>query len=706
MSASVTGGVAPLPVFFDATGTTPKSSLHRLKFEWDFGDSSAVRASARGFTAAHVYEVPGTYVAWLTVTDGTAAPVRKSVIITVTAFAGTTFYVSGSGNDTGPGTLAQPLRTFDEGMRRLKTALQPGPKPIRLLFNRGDRFVTRGSSLNHYMAGTPAIISAYGSGPKPIIQNIGGDDDFTWVFGFQNAGFRWVDLDLRGRYDFAQDSGPNTTHVYLPDETRDMLMLRVSCSESGQLFIVGGGSALDRRELFVMDCDVQEVKEVAIYLAGRNVAAVGNTVNKSSLTHLLRVWWADRAVISHNTLLDPSYNHPLQGRHALKLHGDSNGQNVPTRFVAVSDNEFKGSTWSVMVAPQDTGSREPIEDVILERNHFIADPRTRRTLMIQADDVTVRNNTFEVDPASQIDEIELIALSPYPLMPAPSRIHVYNNTAVDTRADSNTVRFFEFQTASSTDIQVRNNVFSAPNRTGQTTRGLRYPNAQSLRNLTASNNVWHLPLVQGGHVVEDRSTLNAMTLPQWLALNQGAGSSILDPKFESVTRGHFAPMLGGAAVDAGAAIPEVFDGMDGMDRINTGALDIGAFEAGAGGGAKLSAVPSRATPGTTVRLPIDAPGAPGFAYRMGLSFSTYPAIRAAGGVVIPLAQDNLFDLSQEGDPALLVNFGGILDASGQGEAQLVIPQDAALRGLAFYAAAVAWRAPNIRVTNAASILID
>src|SRR6185295_12922369 len=77
---SRTSGVAPLAVFFDATGTTSTGTtkpFHELGYQWNFGDAAttwattgAPKNSATGPIAAHVFESPGTYTVTLTVTDG------------------------------------------------------------------------------------------------------------------------------------------------------------------------------------------------------------------------------------------------------------------------------------------------------------------------------------------------------------------------------------------------------------------------------------------------------------------------------------------------------------------------------------------------------------------------------------------------------------------------------------------------------------
>ena len=89
--ASRVSGVAPLTVFFDATGTTAAGTprpFHDLEYRWDFGDAGKGRWStgsttgdrnlATGPVAAHVFETPGTYTVNLT-----ANAAKSSRVITV-----------------------------------------------------------------------------------------------------------------------------------------------------------------------------------------------------------------------------------------------------------------------------------------------------------------------------------------------------------------------------------------------------------------------------------------------------------------------------------------------------------------------------------------------------------------------------------------------------------------------------------------------
>jgi glucose/arabinose dehydrogenase len=89
VKATPPSGNAPLPVSFDATGTTDPDPGEILSYQWDFNDDGSYDAT--GSTATHTYAAIGTYTARLRVSDlgglvdtatirilvGTSAPVPK-----------------------------------------------------------------------------------------------------------------------------------------------------------------------------------------------------------------------------------------------------------------------------------------------------------------------------------------------------------------------------------------------------------------------------------------------------------------------------------------------------------------------------------------------------------------------------------------------------------------------------------------------------
>lgn len=81
-TATPNNGVAPLVVQFNANASDPDGD--DLTYLWDFGDPDSDDNSSTLENPQHVYEAQGTYVAWLTVSDGTDE-VTASVPVVVTA---------------------------------------------------------------------------------------------------------------------------------------------------------------------------------------------------------------------------------------------------------------------------------------------------------------------------------------------------------------------------------------------------------------------------------------------------------------------------------------------------------------------------------------------------------------------------------------------------------------------------------------------
>lgn len=77
-TASVTNGVAPLTVQFDASGSTDPAG-HSLTYSWAFSDGG----TGTGVSVSHVFNDHGNYTAAVTVSDGSQSA-TKSLTITVT----------------------------------------------------------------------------------------------------------------------------------------------------------------------------------------------------------------------------------------------------------------------------------------------------------------------------------------------------------------------------------------------------------------------------------------------------------------------------------------------------------------------------------------------------------------------------------------------------------------------------------------------
>src|SRR5712692_1457548 len=176
--ASRLSGVAPLAVFFDATGTTTTVKtrpFHDLEYRWDFGDPGSgnwrptdgsatgrSRNLATGPVATHVFESPGTYTIAMTALNGTNTASSSCVQITVqdpaAVFSGAnTTCFSTSNNFTGCPAGARQIMTSD-----FVQVATFGAANRRLLLRRGETWTAAAPAV--IAVPGPAIVGAIGAG--------------------------------------------------------------------------------------------------------------------------------------------------------------------------------------------------------------------------------------------------------------------------------------------------------------------------------------------------------------------------------------------------------------------------------------------------------------------------------------------------------------------------------------------------------------
>jgi predicted CXXCH cytochrome family protein len=78
-------GYAGTEVQFDGSGTFDSDPTDTLTYEWVFGDGSPAQFPSPSPTAAHVFQTPGIYSGWLSVTDGVRAPVLEPFVVEIIA---------------------------------------------------------------------------------------------------------------------------------------------------------------------------------------------------------------------------------------------------------------------------------------------------------------------------------------------------------------------------------------------------------------------------------------------------------------------------------------------------------------------------------------------------------------------------------------------------------------------------------------------
>lgn len=351
-------GIAPLAVFFDASGTTTNPAtprpFHDLDYSWNFGEpthtsppvggslywnngsraGSSRRNLAAGPVAAHVYETPGTYTVTLAVKkDDTNAVTNSCVNVevldpdAVADFAGTnTACFSTSGTFTGcpAGALNITTSAFDTAINTYHTAHK------RLLFNRGETFTA--ATMAMVTSTGPGLIGAYGTGAQPVIQGTGNTQILRMSLATTPAFSDWrvMDLNLDGL------NGNSSMGINGYGGMIQGTILRVtfthlqnSLSFAGDIVnYFNNQYSVTHPEYTTGTIDqLAVVDSVTIpgtttlysgYNAGNRVAFMGNSFDNGGNTtgsHVLRFTFLNKAIISHNTIASPGND-----RLAIKLH--------------------------------------------------------------------------------------------------------------------------------------------------------------------------------------------------------------------------------------------------------------------------------------------------------------------------------------------------------------------------------------------------
>jgi hypothetical protein len=430
LKASRVSGVAPLSVFFDATGTTALATnrpFHDLEYRWDFGDLAAgkwsygvnptasSRNKATGGIAGHVFENPGTYTATITVTDGTNTATTTQTI-TVTdpdvVFAGPLTAVISVSTDFTDAPAGATQYTSTDGQTTMLTALSNGAK--RVLFHRGETF-TGSSAVKLLPTDTgPHYIGAYGAGAKPILR---ATSDAVSLLNMISPLTDWriMDLELTGYKARGLNlNGNNLTiiNIYSHDF---------------------GGNNIGGTNIAIINNKFENIPSgsgmLCLYAQDVfNGLIAGNYLNNNGGgEYNLRYQGGYKTTISNNTVLRCGDN-----KSSFTMRGDQSQKTYLTQYNMISDNVFDGSTCVgvatlLSICPQNSGRNEKIYDVIFERN--IINFTNQTSLGITASDVTVRTNLFLSTGTGYHGDIWISYGENTNGLPTPTRNHIYNNSA-------------------------------------------------------------------------------------------------------------------------------------------------------------------------------------------------------------------------------------------------------------------------------------
>lgn len=501
LSVGRTAGVAPLTVFFDATGTSDPSvtgrPFHELEYRWNFGDVAPTwtRGSRAGVSsknvatgpmAAHVYERPGTYLATLAVFDGRNTTSRQ-VSITVAdpnaVFAGaqTVCFSTGVRGFSGCPASARHIRTTDfaGAINTYKGSAK------RLLFRRGETFRSAATAIVNVDG--PGIIGAFGAlnDPLPVLQSTANGVTIQMSSNRTPGLHDWrvMDLNLLG-------NGGNLSYgVSFGGGINQVTLLRLS-TQRQRIGVIADAFVLDWYnrssataghkawdQLALVDSTISSVNHgtggtnvgYGTFMSGERFFYAGNWIDNAGtatggVSHCARFPYLAKAIISDNTLM-----HPGPSEHLIKLHApgwttngvghNGIGQGY-SRWVIISENHLLGAynNWLVAVGPQNAQSDERVRDVITERNWFVAGPGMQVGEIFFASEVTSRNNIVDASAGSGSQTGTWVGKRG--VEPPPSQIRIFNDTYYSAKPGAQFAGITLESTV--TYVTAKNNVAYAP----------------------------------------------------------------------------------------------------------------------------------------------------------------------------------------------------------------------------------------------------
>lgn len=358
----ITEGYAPFPVFFEGWKSSPRDDMATWK--WNFGDGSPV---FEGFNAAHVYQNPGTYTATLTVTTKTGQTASATKSVTVLARNGRTFYVdSATGADTNDGLTQQTAwKTGTKALMGMTNNFyQPGDQ---ILFKRGQTFDIEGGVIiiNHYKSGWGYMFGAFGTGPKPVLQNVGTSaSPLITQFGKNAAHISFVDLEFRMA--LTSDPAMRIGNMWeMREQSQNLLIYRCDFVHPGMFISLSGGHNTGILSgIFCIECTVQDSSFIAIWGKAVRFALVGCHLDWAD-NHLFYGAYFDSAIFANNIFTRPAF-----GRTALRLSNAVNTFDYPTQNIHVINNYFGGHIDPIVNGDpaHDGGTRYNYEMIYLAPN--------------------------------------------------------------------------------------------------------------------------------------------------------------------------------------------------------------------------------------------------------------------------------------------------------------------------------------------------
>lgn len=562
-------GVAPLAVFFDATGIKAGAAgadFLDMDCSWNFGDDDKAtwrhgtgannrKNRAQGLVAAHVYETPGTYTPSASCSVGahTTAVVKLAPLVVEDpdlAHAGAnTRCFSREGRFDGCPAGAEQVT---DGSGNFTAAIMRDlRKGRRLLFNRGETWTTPATAILNIDG--PWTIGAYGSGAKPVVQRVGG----AAILGFggnrsnSHKDARVMDLTLDG----TAPPSPSVVAVDFSGSFGQITFLRIDIERTNSGFVQSSSKpnlSAPWDQFTVADSLIRPSQGGpggnGMFLFSSRTAILGNLFdNKSTGEHNFRSMYWDKLVVSSNTFRNPNKkkaNLTLRGPTWYKQFGPLPAGTYSQHGV-ISDNKFVGAPG--VEVPVNT-SIDAIQEsrtrhLVIERNWWTGQVGTVTALSLNSSFSVIRNNIIDLSASAGVQGIG-----------------VTNNR----------------DTQSATGNAIYNNTIFANQTTPGQVRGVR--TFKGALDTEIRNNLMYAPSAKSAVVVD--ATLGAGTVGAsgTLGNSSDAQAKNVDPLFANASRNFskpadFRPGAGSYAIGAGVAVPARHDF---FRKAQGAARDIGA----------------------------------------------------------------------------------------------------------------------------------
>ncbi|MBN8474315.1 hypothetical protein [Sulfuritalea sp.] len=477
-------GVAPLAVFFDATGIkspATERSFMEMDCSWNFGDDDKAawrhgtgvnhrKNRAFGPVAAHVYETPGSYTPSVTCSEGgKGGPVTMLAPIVVedpdAAYAGASTRCL-SREARFDGCPAGAERVTDAAGDFAATIARDLRQGRRLLFNRGETWHTSGPAILNVNG--PWTLGAYGSGAKPVVRWSGGRAILVVGRNGPNANrdARVMDLMLDG----TNPDSPWVVAVDFSGGFDQVTFLRVDIERTNSGFVQSASKpnlAAPWDQFTVADSEIRPTQGGpggnGMFLFSSRTAILGNLFdNKSVGEHNFRSMYWRGLVVSSNTFRNPNArkaNLTLRGPTWYKQFGPL-PPGIHSQHGVVSDNQFVGAPG--VEVPVNTSIDSTHESrtryLVVERNWWTGQVGTVTAMSLNSSFSAVRNNIIDLSAGAGGHGIEATNNND---TQSASRNAIYNNTIYANQSKPGHVRGVRMFKGA-LDTEIRNNLLYAP----------------------------------------------------------------------------------------------------------------------------------------------------------------------------------------------------------------------------------------------------